>query len=367
MSAELTLVVPTYNEVENIQPLIDVVSVALKGVCQWEMIVVDDDSSDGTADLVREISRNDPRIRCLQRIGRKGLSSACIEGMLASSSPYLCVMDADLQHDESLLPKMLETLKSGRVNIVIGSRYMEHGSTGSLARRRVWISKIATRIGKLLFKQSVTDPMSGYFMLERKLYDRFIRRLSGKGFKILLDILISSGDTLRYQELPYIMRERSRGESKLSMTVVWEFFTLLVDKLLGRLFPVRFINFSIVGLSGVGVHLVVLWAMYRLGDSGFLPSQAVATLIAMTSNYFLNNYITYSDKRLKGVAMFYGLFSFYLACSFGALINLALADFMFERAVPWWIAGVSGAVAGAVWNYTVTAVFTWGKSSGTED
>jgi len=362
LSIELTIVVPTYNEVENIQSLINVVSEALKDVCQWEMIIVDDDSQDGTADTVRDFAQSDSRIRCMQRIGRKGLSSACIEGILSSSSPYICVMDADLQHDESLLPEMLRELKSGNTNLVIGSRYVEQGSTGSLAKHRVWISKVATRIGRLLFNYPVTDPMSGYFMLKRNLFEKLLRQLSGKGFKLLLDILASSDGMLVYKELPYVMRERSHGKSKLNATVIWDFISLLIDKISGRLLPIRFINFSIVGLSGVFVHLSVLWVSHMIWESEFLPSQTVAVLVAMTSNYFLNNYITYRDQPLKGTAMFYGLFSFYFACAFGALINIALAEFLHERAVVWWVAGTFGAVAGAVWNYAATAIFTWKKS-----
>lgn len=362
MSLELTVVVPTYNERDNVARVIDALESVLSPQ-SWEVIFVDDDSPDGTAELVRQIAAGSPHVRCIQRLGRRGLSSACIEGILASSTPYICVMDADMQHDESILPAMLAELKENQADIVIGSRYMESGSTGGLAKYRVWVSRAATAVGKLVLKHQVTDSMSGYFMLSRAFFEKVMRRLSGKGFKILLDILVSSDTATRYKELPYVMRQRVSGESKLSFTVVWEFFTLIADKILGRIFPLRFLSFIAVGFSGVFVHLFVLWLMHQFWGGEFVLSQAVATLVAMTSNYILNNSFTYRDRQLKGIKFIRGLFSFYLACSLGAIINVAFADWLYEVTSIWWLAGILGAVVGAVWNYAMTAVLTWGDKA----
>lgn len=360
MTAELTIVVPTYNEQENVVSLITAIENVL-AESNWEIIFVDDDSPDGTSSVVRQIAQTDERIRGIQRIRRRGLSSACIEGILASSSPYVCVMDADLQHDERLLPEMLQQLKDDDFDIVIGSRYAGSGSTGSLAVHRVWISQLATFASKIILKFPVKDSMSGFFMMRRSLFENVIHNLSGKGFKILLDILVSSPKSITYKELPYTMRHRVAGESKLNFMVTWEFFTLIADKLLGRIFPVRFISFITVGLSGVFVHLFILWILHMIWGSAFLPAQGVATLIAMTSNYILNNYFTYRDRRLRGNKFIQGLFSFYIACSFGALINIAFAAWLFDQAFPWWLAGALGAVAGSIWNYALTSVITWKK------
>lgn len=359
MTAELTIVVPTYNECENIHPLLEAVAQALDGVA-WELLFVDDDSPDGTHQVARELAASDPRVRCIRRIGRRGLSSACMEGVLASSSRFVCIMDADRQHDEKILPAMLDKLAYGGADIVIGSRYMPEGGTGGLARHRVWISRVATRIGSLLLRVRASDPMSGYFMMTRNFFDTVVGRLSGKGFKILLDILVSADRPMQVAEVPYTMRPRDRGESKLNALVAWEFASLVVEKLFGRLFPRRFIAFTLVGFIGLFVHLCILWFMYRHLGQMFFPSQALATFTAMTGNYLLNNYFTYRDKRLRGAAFFKGLLSFYIACSFGALINLALASLLYDFSFPWWLAGAAGAVAGAVWNYAVTAVLTWG-------
>ena len=358
MSCELSIVVPTFNEVNNVEPLLDSLSKVL-AEHTWEILFVDDDSDDGTAAHVREISQQTPHVRCVQRLGRRGLSSACIEGVLACSSPYILVMDADMQHDESIIPDMLVQLKEKDIDIAIGSRYVGGGSTGVLSSSRVKISRFATKISRLILKNSVSDPMSGFFMLKRSFFEKVMRSLSGKGFKILLDILVSSDSQVKLVEVPYVMRTRTHGESKLSSRVVWEFFSLIIDKLMGRILPLRFVSFVIVGLSGVFIHLSVLWLLHKVWVTEFIPAQAIATFVAMTSNYILNNEFTYRDKKLHGKMFIRGLFTFYLACSFGAVINIAIADLFYNLSSPWWVAGLSGAVAGAVWNYAATATFTW--------
>jgi dolichol-phosphate mannosyltransferase len=362
LATELTIVIPTFNERENIRPLIAAVDAALPSD-NWEMIVVDDDSSDGTSSVVREIARHDPRIRCIQRIRRRGLSSACVEGMLASSSPYLAVMDADMQHDEKLLPEMLETLKTTDDDVVIGSRYTEGGSTGEFKGLRLAISRAATRLSQLLLGTQLSDPMSGFFMLRRSFLDRVVRKIYGRGFKILLDLFASSDQPVKYTELPYTMRTRQLGESKLGFRVTLEFFMMLLYKLSGRLVPGRFIKFSAVGLLGVGVHLAALYLVYLVLGQGFVFGQSIATLVAMTNNYILNNLFTFQDQKLTGVDFFIGLFKFYLACSLGALISVALGGFLHDQGTPWWLAGFTGAVAAAVWNFMTTSIFTWGSTS----
>ena len=358
METELTIVVPTYNERDNIRPMLDALNASLQGLL-WEIVFVDDDSPDQTADLVRETAKKDARIRCIQRINRRGLSSACIEGILSSVSPYIAVMDADMQHDESLLPVMLSMLKTDNLDLVIGSRYMTGGSTGQLSKHRVWVSRAATLLSGLVLRQTVQDPMSGYFMLRQSFFKKVMRKLSGKGFKILLDILVTAGPSVTFRELPYVMRQRTQGESKLSIIVIWEFITLVVYKLIGRILPARFISFATVGFSGIFVHLCALWFFHRFLDIEFIYAQASATLVAMTSNYILNNHFTYPDRKHHGVAFIRGLLSFYLACTLGAIINVAVADLLFDRSFPWWLAGTLGAIAGAVWNYATTATFTW--------
>lgn len=361
MPSELTLVIPTYNEYDNIHTLIDSIDRVLKDY-KWEIIFVDDDSPDGTAGLVREISHGDLRVRCIQRLKRRGLASACIEGILASSSPYIAVMDADLQHDETILPEMLKSIMQDHTNLVIATRYSSGGSTGELVPWRAWISRQGTKFLQLFLKQRVSDPMSGFFMLRRTFFEKIMRKLSGKGFKILLDIIMTAGEDVSIRELPYKMRKRIHGTSKLDAKVIWDFFTLVMYKYSGTIIPYRFLSFATVGFTGIFVHLAILWTSYKYLDIEFIYSQIAATIIAMTTNYILNNELTFKENKLRGKDWFIGLLSFYAACTFGGMINVAVAGLLFERSIHWWFSGTVGAVSGAVWNYAITTTFTW-KSS----
>ncbi len=355
---ELTVVLPTFNERGNVEPLIARLEEVLAGI-EWEAIFVDDDSQDGTAEQVRAIGRHKPYIRCLQRLGRRGLSTACIEGVLASSAPFLAVMDADLQHDETLLPRMLDALKSEALDIVIGSRYAAGGGVGDWDQSRARISDLATRLSRLVVKADLRDPMSGFFMMRRPAFEAAARDLSGQGFKILIDLFASAPRPLAFKELPYQFRQRQHGESKLDTLVAWEYLQLLLDKLVGHIVPVRFALFAMIGGLGLVVHLAVLGLVLNLAGVGFTVAQSVATVIAMTSNFLLNNWFTYRDRRLHGWRLLGGLLSFYVVCSIGAVGNVGIAAYVFYADQSWWLAGVAGAIVGSVWNYATSAVFTW--------
>lgn len=356
MGPELSVVVPTFNERDNVEPLLIRLEAALCGI-EWEVIYVDDDSPDGTADEVRNLAQTNARVRCIQRIGRRGLSSAVIEGMLASSAPYLAVIDADLQHDETLLPLLLRTIKEQDLDVVIGSRHAPGGSVGLWGRRRTRISALAARIARSVVSAELSDPMSGFFIISRRAFERAVRHLSGQGFKILVDLFASTPVAYRFAEIPYTFRQRSHGVSKLDSLVAWEYLTLLLDKLFGRLLPVRFVSFAVIGLSGVAVHFVTLYCALQLVS--FPIAQAAGTVVAMTSNFFLNNILTYRDRRLVGKRFITGLASFYGICSLGAVANVGIASAAFGRHYTWWLSGVAGAAVGAVWNYAVSSAFTW--------
>jgi len=259
------------------------------------------DSYDGTAEWIREIGRRDRRVRCLQRLGRRGLTTACIEGALAASATYIAVMDADMQHDENLLPQMLAMLKSGSADLVVGSRYVAGGGIGGLDAARANMSAFATRLSRIICKAEIADPMSGFFMLRRDVLEGALRRLSGQGFKILLDILASSPRSLRIRELPYNFRERQHGESKLDTLVAWEYMMLIADKLIGHIIPVRFALFAFVGGIGLFIHMSVLWWGLTVAGAAFNMAQTSATIVAMTANFFINNLFTYRDRRLRGL------------------------------------------------------------------
>jgi dolichol-phosphate mannosyltransferase len=355
---ELSIVVPTLNELDNIRPLIAEIERVLPGVA-WEIVFVDDDSRDGTPTLIRQIARVDARIRCVQRIGRRGLSTACIEGVLASAAPFVAVTDADLQHDEALLPAMLAALKTEPYDLIIGSRFIGGGGTFDWDKRRARITGLATRLSRLICKADIADPMSGFFMLRREAFESAMRRLSGQGFKILLDLLASAPRPIPFKELHYDFRPRQHGESKLDTMVAWEFGMLIADKMIGHLVPVRFALFAFIGCIGLLIQLAVLWAALTFASLGFAAAQSAAVIVAIGSNFLLNNFFTYRDQRLKGWRLWRGLITFYVICSVGAVANVDVAAYVFDQRPVWWLAGVAGALVGSVWNYAVSAIFTW--------
>ena len=355
---ELTIVIPTFNERDNVAILAGRLAEVLDGVA-WEAIFVDDDSPDGTADAVRELASRHGNIRCLQRLGRRGLASACIEGILASASPYVAVMDADLQHDEALLPVMLQTIRERRLDIVVASRHTGAGSIGDWKKSRARISDVATLLGRRVIQADISDPMSGFFMVERGAFAAAMPLLSGQGFKILLDLFTSSPRPLAFAEIPYTFRRRQHGESKLDTLVAWEYLMLLLQKLVGPAVPVRFLLFSLIGALGVVTHLTTLYVGTHVLGTGFAWAQAAATLVAMTGNFLLNNLFTYRDRRLRGRRLLGGLLSFYAVCGAGAVANVGIAAHLAGDHQAWWLAGLAGAAVSVVWNYAMSSIFTW--------
>jgi dolichol-phosphate mannosyltransferase len=359
---EFAVVVPTLNEADNIEPLLAKVEAALQGV-RWEIIFVDDDSQDRTRDVILQHCRIDPRVRLVHRVGRRGLSSAVVEGILSTSAPYVGVIDADMQHDERLLKPMLQAVRNGEGDLAVGTRYAGEGGVGDWGERRQIISRIATTLSKLVVKVTVSDPMSGFFVIQRRAFDAAVRRLSIQGYKILLDVITSSPKPLRIKEFPYTFRSRQHGESKLDPLVSLEYVQLLLDKVVGRWLPVRFVLFMAVGGIGVIVHLAVLTTLFALAGVQFVVAQSVATIAAMSFNFFLNNVFTYRDKRLRGFwPLLRGLLTFYLVCSAGLVSNVGVASFMFVRDFSWWFSGITGILVGAVWNYAASSVLTWRKA-----
>ena len=355
---ELSIILPTFNERGNVKKLLENIERAM-GTTLYEVIFVDDDSRDGTADLVRSIAQRDPKVRIVHRVNRRGLSSACIEGMMSSAAPYIAVMDADLQHDERILPQMMRQLIEKNLDIVVGSRNVEGGSMGEFAKTRVALSMLGRRLSEAICRCEIDDPMSGFFLLRRSFLLDVVHRTSGLGFKILVDLLSSSPRPVRLGEVPYTFRARQHGESKLDITVGVEYLQLLVDKVIGDFIPSSFVLFSLVGGIGVLVHLSVLWLLLAAFSRTFLAAQTISTIIAMTVNFLLNNLITYRDRKLKGWGIVRGLVSFYLACSIGVFINLKLADSAVASGTPWYVAGLFGLAIGSIWNYGVTRLFTW--------
>jgi dolichol-phosphate mannosyltransferase len=358
---DLAVVIPTFNERANVVPLLERLRATLAGV-QWEAVFVDDDSPDGTAASIREIGRIDPRVRVLQRIGRRGLASACIEGMLVTPAPYIAVMDADLQHDETVLPRMYQRIKTEQLDLVVGSRNIEGGGMGGFAKDRVALSGLGKRLSRTVAKCNLSDPMSGFFIVDRRFFEEVVYRLSGVGFKILVDLVASADRPVRFAEVPYTFRNRERGESKLDINVGLEYLQLLLDKVIGRFVPTRFVLFVMVGALGLCVHLAVLALLFYALGVDFRSAQAAATLVAMTFNFLVNNVTTFRDRRLRGARLVTGLLVYYVACAIGAITNLSFAEFLFHAGLPWYLAGLLGMAVSSVWNYGANVILTWRRS-----
>ncbi|HKW99361.1 MAG TPA: glycosyltransferase family 2 protein [Bryobacteraceae bacterium] len=355
---ELAVIVPTLNERENILPLIARLDEALAGI-EWEVLFVDDDSPDATAELCRQIGRGNRRVRVLQRIGRRGLASACIEGILATCAPFIAIIDGDLQHDETLIPGMLARLKSENLDLVIGSRNVEGGSMGRFAACRVRLSNLGLALSRCVISCELRDPMSGFFVADRRFVNEALPRISAIGFKILLDLIASSPRPVRFAEVPYEFKSRYRGQSKLDTTVGFEYLTLVLHKLIGGIMPVQFVMFGLVGLAGVFVHLAVLSALLFRSGTPFVYAHAIATAVAIMANFFLNNVVTHRDRRLRGWNLFPGLIVFFEVCALGALSNFALAKLLYSAGLPWYFAAMAGIAISSVWNYSVTAALSW--------
>lgn len=356
---ELTIVLPAFNEAGNIPSIVPKIADAMGDIAH-EIIVVDDNSPDGTAEVTRELAKSHPNLRCIRRVGRRGLSGACIEGMMAANAPVVVIMDADLQHDETRLPVMLAEINKG-ADLVIGSRYVDGGDhkAGFQQKTRAKGSELATKLANFITGNYTTDPMSGFFMLNRSLADKAAETVSRDGFKILFDIVSRYGSQLKIAEVPFQFRERVEGESKLGALVTIQFLGLLVSRFTGGIIPMRFLLYALVGLSGLGVHMAVLLALNLGIGVAFYEAQFIAAFVAMTTNFLLNNEVTYAHRKLKGSRFVFGLFTFYLVCSIGAIANLSIATNILEVNHSATFAGLVGALMNAVFNYAVTKLVTW--------
>ena len=359
-AVELTVVSPTFNEKANIRPLVTKLDAALKGIA-WQVIFVDDNSPDGTAEEVKAVAQTDPRVQCLRRVGRRGLAGAVIEGALASSAPVIAVIDADLQHDETLLPAMLRLIQDDEADLVVASRYLEpEGLDSGLSKTRKQGSQLATWMGRQVLKNEVSDPVSGFFMARRGVWETTAPRLSTEGFKILFDLLASVPDPIRVAELPYRFRDRLAGESKLDRRVVIEYLSLLLNKATGGVIPARAVMFALVGSTGFLVNVVVAMTLDAMrAPLAFWQIQLLAAFVAMTSNFAINNAVTYFDRRKKGIALLTAYIRFCLLCSAGLFVNVAVAAFLNDRIEMPGTSQVAGAAFGAVWNYVTTALAVW--------
>ena len=357
----LSVIVPCYKERANVRPLVAALASALDPALRgaWEIIFVDDDSPDGTTTEIRALAAEDTRVRGLRRVGRRGLSSAVIEGVMASSAEFVAVMDGDLQHDETRLVPMLQAVRSGSCEIAVGSRHVAGGDNEGLSNAwRHRLSDGGIRMAQAMLPVRLGDPMSGFFACRREYFEALTPRLSAKGFKILLDLILSAHTPPRVVEIPCHFRQRAAGESKLDALVLVQFIAMLLDKAVCGLLPTRFIAFAVVGATGVAVNILVL-DLARYAGFSFSKAQLTGTLVAILVNFALDNSLTYRDRRLTGARFWLGLLFFIVVCSAGALANVGIARALFIAHRGWGPASAAGAVIGVVWNYAVSSTLVW--------
>jgi dolichol-phosphate mannosyltransferase len=268
-------------------------------------------------------------------------------------------MDGDLQHDETTLNAMLERLRRGDVDIVVASRHLAGASAGGMSDNRAIASRWSSTLARRLLSVDLSDPLSGFFMIRRAAFEELAPSLSSQGFKILLDVVATARGGLRIAELPYAFRPRLHGESKLDSKIALDFAALVVAKMTNDAVSFRFLMFCLVGLTGIGVHMATLQFAAQIVALPFGVAQTIATVVAITWNFILNNWLTYRDQRLAGWDFVAGLLRFQAICSVGAISNIGIATWIYGYDRDWWIAGLGGALMGAVWNYVVSAAFVW--------
>ena len=348
----MSVIVPTYNEADNVECLVQHLTEVLTGL-EWEVIFVDDDSPDGTVRTVRRIGKENARVRCVHRIGRRGLSTACIEGMLASSAPYLAVMDCDLQHDPPALRKMIDILLHSDAELVVASRYVAGSKNVNVSTTRGRVSLFGARLGRWIVAQELKDPMSNFFALDRLLFDEVAPGLSGLSFKLLLDMLLTVRRPVSWREIPFALGTRTVGVSKFNFVVVWEYLLLLADKFVGRYIPLRFLSPALIGTFGAAVHLGVVSVSYGIVGLGFLISEVSGATLSILFSYFANSRVTYRNSRLRW-ENWLGTMSFVFVCAIGAMVNVLLANTLFQRGTAWSVSAVAGVVSWVVWNCAVS-------------
>ena len=355
---DVTVIIPTFNERDNVGKLVSHLIATLHGL-NWEVIFVDDDSADRTVEVLRDIGHYEPRIRCIRRVGRRGLAGACIEGILSAQGEIVAVMDADLQHDHRLLPDLVAAIRNGN-DLAIATRYSAPRQETALSPFRRAMSRIGTFLAQRLITARTTDPMSGFFATRRDLVEVMAPRLSNGGFKILFDILSNAEPDVRIAELPYRFATRSAGHSKMDRRVALQFLGLLFTKATRGLVSLRLVSFLLIGAAGLGVHMALLILVLVAGVN-FAAAQAIATIITMIVNFSGNNLLTYYDQQLRGRAFFRGLLVYVAICGIGAVVNVGIATALFTVAGPWWVAGLAGAFVSGLWNYLVTQTLVWNR------
>ena len=361
----ISIVIPTFNEVKNIVPLLKSL-ISLISEYEYEIIVVDDDSPDGTSDEINKFIKNKQKIKLITRIGRFGLSSAIKEGLVFARGKYLLVLDGDGQHDPSFLLNIISEIQHGRSDLVIGSRFLSSSNLVGLSNQRSLGSKIANKVARFSLPTNyshISDYLSGCFCLNRETTIKLIKKIEINGFKFLYELLSLSNGKLLIKEIPLIFKERKYGNSKLDLAIVWDFLISILHNFTLRLIPRRAISFGIVGLSGVFVQLFVTSFLTKILFIGFYKALPIAVVCAATSNFLINNQVTFRSNRLKNLSLLIGLFKFLIVASLPVIANVGITSAFYKYiSTDTIIAQLAGIAIVYAWNYFASSSFVWNKS-----
>ncbi len=362
MNNYVSIVLPTYNEEKNIIPIIHEIF-ELNNLYNIEIIVVDDNSTDSTENLIREISKRDSRVRMISRIDRFGLSSAIKEGCLNARGDIVAVMDSDGQHEAKSLFKAIDYLSCNNIDLVLGSRFLDKSSIEGLSKNRKDSSSIANRIARLSLHNNykyLTDFLTGFFVFRSYSCLSIIKKIDVNGFKFLYELLALSKGRLNVYEIPLTFKPRRSGNSKLDIAVVWDFKISIIHSLLRRVIPRRAISFGIVGLTGVFVQLTALYFLIWVTNLPFIKILPFAVIIAACSNFLINNLLTFKNRRLHGFGLFVGLIKFLLVSSLPVIANVGLASsFYFFISSNTFFSQIAGIFVVFIWNYAASSKFVW--------
>lgn len=373
----LSVITPTFNEAQNLPVLIERIHTALAGV-PHEIVVADDNSPDGTWRIAEELAALDDSIVVLRRFHDHGLSAAVLDAMSAARAPYLAVIDADLQHDPSILPDMLSCLRADKADVVVGSRESEGGGYGEWSLQRRTVSWVATVIARVFLRVPTDDPMSGYFMLTREAYESTAEQINPLGFKILLEF-IGRNRELRVENLGYTFANRMHGETKLKPSVIRSYLLAVAELRLGRQVDPVFFLYVLVGILGLLVNSVLFTFFEALGfpqiDTGFnealdpIYSSFVASVGLTTVGLFVvNNEFTFWEQRYRGWRTLGALALYSLMTLVGTLVHVAVFSWLQEAGFLFSFVGddaarvvhnLMGATIALVVNWYLNTTFVW--------
>jgi len=365
LKPEISIILPTLNEEKNIGILLPKIQHILKDYT-YEVIVVDDSSTDKTRHIAEEFFAINNNGFVLYRGALSGLSSAIYDGFNIASGNFLIVMDADLQHDEAILPEIINKIATGKYDICIASRNIENGGYGNLILTRKLLSKFGIWLANFILNMKLSDPMSGYFGLSRKLFEEIKHSINPRGFKLLLEILYKSKN-VNIAHIPYNFKVRKFGKTKLTPAIGFEYLLALLDLKLGWVISYRFILFGFVGFIGSCLNFS-FFITFLYFEVPILWSVFYAASLGMIWSFLANNFFTFSEYRYARKKILLGLF-FYLFLSLpGIFVQISVTSFLsnlmqgsFYLSDYLYFIYLVAVICGAALNYIIHLNITWKK------